>query len=845
MAVLSDYVSGTISLTNGEVDFTGDGTAWQLAQIREGDTIFYLPGTAFQGVISEITSNVAGKLDRAWEGPDLIDVPYRIRQLSDGSRATSQSAMLREQLGNGNVQALAGLTGANDHLAVFTGPGSMRLAPKSEFINGVAVDKRLNTMAERAAYDAQPDQYSVYIANVGDAFGAENADRAATFFRAGDTPGVWSDPAFVTGAEGSRGWSDVRATVVDGERRVEQLVDWVGGEGVKPGGIGKYFGPTGLVDTMAEATDVRGPAGDISGVTPFWQDRITQDATPEASVRALGLLPSTALPTLNGRVGNIRQISRAIRDGAAKVVIVGDSIAVGRSQTSYGDSFPGLLAEHLRQNIKATWTFENYSIDGTGVGEYVNSGYNGYSPSSGPAMSPPQYELWPSGSTPTKPWRDWAKDAAPDLLVIAFGMNASGDEGASAASMNLIIDYIETWSKVPSIILVTPMLSSRINGGGAPFEHVQASADAWRGIAAQRNVSLADANAIYRLLLDGEDIQRTPKRRRDLSDFASWVDISGTRPSVAGGTMTFGAPGWVEHPDLTINCEVTATFNLDGSDIADLHYRRAGSNNSYIVRVLHAGGTSTVAWFGPGPTLLHSEGIASAAAYKVHVEAIGARHRIWVNGNAIALPGNGINYAQLFPGRLGLAFSQGAGTVTAFDARLGFAKVYGSPRYTEADLLGINDWASNPDSIGGNGINHPSVIASLLVYFAAFKPVLESLENAAQTQLPMAVRAQTDEIVTSFAANDYIEASIAGVGPAQVSFVGGVSPNQFGSSNNVQVLNNAASAVINGRRNGTTFVTHTLTFPHIGKWLVCSSLTISTSAGGVRHVLTSWATEVH
>lgn len=261
MAVLSDYVSGTISLTNGEVDFTGDGTAWQLAQIREGDTIFYLPGTAFQGVISEITSNVAGKLDRAWEGPDLTDVPYRIRQLSDGSRATSQSAMLREQLGNGNVQALAGLTGANDHLAVFTGPGSMRLAPKSEFINGVAVDKRLNTMAERAAYDAQPDQYSVYIANVGDAFGAENAGRAATFFRAGDTPGVWSDPAFVTGAEGSRGWSDVRAKVVDGERRVEQLVDWVGGEGVKPGGIGKYFGPTGLVDTMAEATDVRGPKG--------------------------------------------------------------------------------------------------------------------------------------------------------------------------------------------------------------------------------------------------------------------------------------------------------------------------------------------------------------------------------------------------------------------------------------------------------------------------------------------------------------------------------------------------------------------------------------------------------
>lgn len=209
MTVLSDYVSGTISLTNGSVDFTGTGTGWQLAQIREGDTIFYLPGTAYQGVISEITSNVAGKLARAWEGPDLVDVPYRIRILGDGSRSTSQSAMLREQLGNGNIQALAGLTGAANMFPMFTGPGAMTLVPKGDLINGVAVDKRVNNLAERAAYDGREEGFSIYVANVGDG-------RAATYFKETAASGDWSDPAYITGEQGEQGEQGLQGPAGEG-----------------------------------------------------------------------------------------------------------------------------------------------------------------------------------------------------------------------------------------------------------------------------------------------------------------------------------------------------------------------------------------------------------------------------------------------------------------------------------------------------------------------------------------------------------------------------------------------------------------------------------------------------
>lgn len=69
--------------------------------------------------------------------------------------------------------------------------------------------------------------------------------------------GAWPDLGFI---KGNRGWTPVFATVADGVRRVQRVVDWQGGEGTKPA-TGKYVGPTGLVDAVGDAIDIRGPEG--------------------------------------------------------------------------------------------------------------------------------------------------------------------------------------------------------------------------------------------------------------------------------------------------------------------------------------------------------------------------------------------------------------------------------------------------------------------------------------------------------------------------------------------------------------------------------------------------------
>jgi hypothetical protein len=62
------------------------------------------------------------------------------------------------------------------------------------------------------------------------------------------------------GADGNDGWSPVLAVATDGERRVLQVTDWVGGESTKPA-TGSYIGPSGLVALIGDAVDVRGATG--------------------------------------------------------------------------------------------------------------------------------------------------------------------------------------------------------------------------------------------------------------------------------------------------------------------------------------------------------------------------------------------------------------------------------------------------------------------------------------------------------------------------------------------------------------------------------------------------------
>ena len=69
-----------------------------------------------------------------------------------------------------------------------------------------------------------------------------------------------SRQVIVSATLGGAGWSPVLAVVSDGNRRVLQVSDWVGGSGLPPA-IGGYIGASGLVSLIANAIDIRGSEG--------------------------------------------------------------------------------------------------------------------------------------------------------------------------------------------------------------------------------------------------------------------------------------------------------------------------------------------------------------------------------------------------------------------------------------------------------------------------------------------------------------------------------------------------------------------------------------------------------
>jgi lysophospholipase L1-like esterase len=173
--------------------------------------------------------------------------------------------------------------------------------------------------------------------------------------------------------------------------------------------------------------------------------------------------------------GRSNTLPNALSQRDVKVVFWGDSITEGTSQVEYSNSWPGLTEVYLRDRIPdIRWSFANLSV----------SGLNMYAALEGPAHNQSRGL-----------WRDEVKSEKPDLLFIAFGMNApEGNPYGVGLALQQLIDHIKRWEKVPTIVVVTPMMPTvNPEAPSSPFEWVDAAANEIRYVAQQNRVLIADA----------------------------------------------------------------------------------------------------------------------------------------------------------------------------------------------------------------------------------------------------------------------------------------------------------------------------------------------------------------
>lgn len=151
MALPTYYATGTASIANGATAVTGVGTSW-LAAIRAGDLFGTHKGMPVR--IASVNSNTSLTLAYGWSGTTQSGAAYEI-QLTPRTVGVQEAVLaLLEELSNGNLSAIAGLTSAANKLPYYTGAGTAALADLSSFARTLLDDGSASAARATLGVDA-------------------------------------------------------------------------------------------------------------------------------------------------------------------------------------------------------------------------------------------------------------------------------------------------------------------------------------------------------------------------------------------------------------------------------------------------------------------------------------------------------------------------------------------------------------------------------------------------------------------------------------------------------------------------------------------------------------------
>lgn len=132
-----------------------------------------------------------------------------------------------------------------------------------------------------------------------------------------------------SGPAGASAWQAVPAIVADGERRVQRIVDWVGGSGTKPA-TGQYIGPAGLVDLAAAATDIRGGAGGTASLIVLTPVGNVAATNVQAAIAELDSEKADAAAMANALSGKVdtSTFAESVDDRVAALLVAGSGVSL-------------------------------------------------------------------------------------------------------------------------------------------------------------------------------------------------------------------------------------------------------------------------------------------------------------------------------------------------------------------------------------------------------------------------------------------------------------------------------------------------------------------------------------
>lgn len=455
-------------------------------------------------------------------------------------------------------------------------------------------------------------------------------------------------------------------------------------------------------------------------------------------------------------------------------------------QRLFGEEFPEAAIEYVNLALggRDAWHLASPAYVGLAADNSPNTGYyrqaNNTLNNNGVWRTEDGTTL--NGSVIGEAWLEAVKRVQPDAVFMNFGLNEDPgknpctDPAGYYRSMKYLIDAMAGWSKRPTIIIATshtglPDTAGRTDDLAGRALGLTVGRIA-RALAKQYKLPIIDGQRQYELLTRGVDVTNPEPHVEaglryngglnsgaaftlDPTYWATYASDGTTASSASGATFRGdGNAAWhYFRKRNTPNGHVQVSFTPNTSNPRpEVYYRAVPGTTSltddkYLVRLnganvelasydtLTNGSSNTLRVIASAPL---DVAVSNGQTYYLDIVFDGARHIIRVNGK---MKIDTTDYTHMRSGWIG--FGQGAsGQNTAIKIGVGFQDgvyveyfddkvVNTSPAYTDANLLGtVNDWGTNPDSVGGNTSVHMTTAAYGLVYEPAVKDMLKRLRAA-------------------------------------------------------------------------------------------------------------------
>lgn len=386
----------------------------------------------------------------------------------------------------------------------------------------------------------------------------------------------------------------------------------------------------------------------------------------------------------------LQQFINRLGRKVCKVAFWGDSITSDGDQVDKQRKYYDMYCDKLKQTFPyVNFTFENYGIGGRTIEQ-----------ASDPTYTSPDDFSTPSWATVNgKAWRDYVKDFQPDLIILAFGMNGATTVLKNKESLDSIESFINTWSKLPSLVFLTNFLPREEYSGTTGYINRLECMRSTREWCKVKGYTCLDVGYTFDTIVRGVDYNNLIAYKYVNFDSNFYTGATDQTSHVCTNMQFFSINDYY-------NVRVQATLNIEVSAIAHIRFREdlllfVRDNNTFSI------------YQSGGILIFDGSYTGSRTSLLIDLKLYGSKVTGTIGNSSVD-----VSVFNVFKdGKFAIGAETGTVTISGLST-FAYEPTKINPVLTVDDVFGNY----NPGDyslqlpLGGNGVNHPTSKATYYLY---------------------------------------------------------------------------------------------------------------------------------